>query len=57
VIAIILDFIKKLFGIGKSNSGQEAALKNKIKQTETKIKEIENEKLSDNDIVDHFNNK
>lgn len=57
MILKIINFIKNLLGLNKPVETKEKFLKEQIKKTEKKLEEIENEKISDNDIVDHFNTK
>lgn len=53
----ILKYLKcLLLGCEKSSPGLEY-LEKDIKEKEKKLEEIENEKNSDSDIVDYFNNK
>lgn len=57
MILKIINFIKNLLGLNKKVDNKEEFLKEQIEKTEKKLEEIENEKISDNDIVDHFNTK
>lgn len=57
MILKIINFIKNLLGLNKKVDTKEKFLKQQIKKTEKKLEEIENEKISDNDIIDHFNTK
>jgi len=52
MIAKILEFLLSLF---KKTTKKESDLNNKIKNAEKKLKEIENENPTDDDIMDHFN--
>ena len=57
MILKIINFIKNLLGLNKKVDTKEKFLKQQIEKTEEKLEEIENEKISDNDIIDHFNTK
>lgn len=57
MILKIINFIKNLLGLNKKVDTKEKFLKQQIEKTEKKLEEIENEKISDNDIIDHFNTK
>ena len=52
MIAKILEFLLSFF---KKTTKKESDLNQKVKDAEKKLKEIENEKPSTDDIVDHFN--
>lgn len=53
----IINFIKKLFGISSDIPKEVENLNKDIEASKKKLQEIENEKVSVDDIVDHFNNK
>lgn len=54
MIQVIIDFIKRLFGLDKESPDVEW-VKEKIKDNKQKLEEIDNENPSTDDIVDHFN--
>jgi len=52
MIARILEFLLSFF---KKTTKKESDLNKKVKDAEKKLREIENENPTDDDIVDHFN--
>ena len=50
MIKIFLEWLLSFF-----DTKEEKNTKQKIKDIEEKIKEVQDEKLSDNDIIDHLN--
>jgi len=52
MIAKFLEFLLSFF---KKTTKKESELNKKVKDAEKQLEEIEDEKPSDDDIVDHFN--
>ena len=51
----LLSFFKRLFGFKDSKSEDLKWLEKKVKESDKKLKDIENEEHTDDSIVDHFN--
>lgn len=52
---MICKFIRKLFGLDKKPNPDLQWLEDKVKDSEKKLKEIDNEEVNINDVNDHFN--
>lgn len=52
---MICKLIKKLFGLDKKPNPDLQWLKDKVKESDKKLEEIDNEKVDINDVNDHFN--
>lgn len=57
MIATIINFFRSLFGLDKDIPHKVKSLDAQIKKSEQKLEKIDNEKLSKDDIIDHFNDK
>jgi hypothetical protein len=53
----LINYLKCLLFGCEQNSNKVDKLESSIKEKEDKLKDIENEKLDTDSIVDHFNNK
>lgn len=51
----IIDFFLKLFGLKSEKSEEQEWLENKIKEKEKELEKIDEEDMSTDHIVDHFN--
>lgn len=52
---MICKLIKKLFGLDKKPNPDLQWLKDKVKESDKKLEEIDNEKVDINDNIDHLN--
>jgi|11BtaG_2_1085332.scaffolds.fasta_scaffold00997_18 hypothetical protein len=52
---MICKFIKKLFGLDKKPNPDLQWLEDKVKESEDKLENIENEEVTIDDVNDHFN--